>query len=131
MKDKDKKKNDDNHSDHDSYLAYCQDFYNDPANRYDNPWIGIGERYESKSVRIYRNRYLETIRKMEQETGFNTLAPDALYEKAKEHSKKLRDNLSRTKETDLNKFLLDQTDWALFQNLDFDEARKNLNKMIF
>ena len=130
MKDGDKKKNDD-YADYGSYLAYCHDLHSEYTEYYDDPWIGADERYESKSVRIYRNRYLEAIKKMEQETGFNTLAPAALYEKAKEHSKKLRDNLSRTKEADVNKVLLDQADWALFQKLDFDEARKNLNKMIF
>ena len=62
-------------------------------------------------------------------TGFNTNAPEKLYEIAKKDFTNLQENAKVTKKPRITKELLKTSSWELFQKSDPSESRNMLEKL--
>jgi len=120
------------------------DFYDEVAEKYS---VNINNRasssaygyctsssqhYERYAAGRIKKRLLIHLKEIANRSGFNTNAPDSLYEEAKNIFEELENKISQAVNDDYqsyNKKVVDQAKWALFSKFDYMEAITHVERI--
>jgi hypothetical protein len=114
---------------------WYDNFYDSVMNKYktkdkkvDDPLMPKPRSYKRMPASIFRDlkRAIEDVRN---NSGFNTNAPDYMYESAKSLFKELKERLRDAAAPSADLRFLDKAHYALFDKLDHMEALEFLDKM--